>query len=249
MPRDDTEHVPAPGLGRTKMAVERVGRHTGILLSFLLLVVYASHASPSRAALAVQQPRATALVDFRALDAAGEPVVDLKAADLVLRVGGRDRPVSSLEWISRRNIETPSNIAPPFATNSAVQSARGDIAVLIDEASIAPGREGTMRDAVASFLSRTSPRDRVRLISLRAVGPALPYEEGLRDVPAALARFTGHSTASESANDLVCRSQTAIEMLRSLFGNYAGNPIPTFVIVSGGFGSPPSGGVRSFCNY
>ena len=38
-------------------------------------------------------------------------------------------------------------------------------------------------------------------------------------------------------------------MLQSLFRNYSGGPIPTVVIVSGGFGSPPSGGVTSFGNY
>lgn len=199
-----------------------------------------------------QQPprRATVLVDFRALDANGQPVLDLKAADLTLRVGGRDRQVTSLELI-RRDDGGPGPapvVALPFATNSAPQSVQGEIFVLIDEASIAPGREQPLRDALTNFLSRTSPRNRVRLISLRSVGPALPFEEGLRDIKGALARFGGHSTATETPDDLVCRSRIGLDKMRSLFANYSGNPIPTFVIVSGGFGSPPRGGVTSYGN-
>ena len=230
------------------MAVERLGRTAALVVPILLLVAVegSSRMVPE---LAAQQPRPTVLVDFRAVDADGHPVMDLKPADLTLRAGGRERRVSSLELIRRGNSGTEPVLAPPFATNSAPQLAQGDIAVLIDEASIAPGRERPLRDALAEFLTRTSPRDRVRLISLRRGGPALPFEAGLRDVKGALARFRGHSTASESANDLVCRSKDALDMLRSLLGNYSGNPIPTFVIVSGGFGSPPTGGVTSFGNY
>lgn len=100
------------------------------------------------------------LVDFRALDADGHPVLDLKAADLILRVGGRERRVTSLELI-RRDDGGPSPspvVALPFAANSAPQSVQGDIFVLIDEASIAPGREQPLRDALTTVLSRTSPR-------------------------------------------------------------------------------------------
>ena len=201
--------------------------------------------------IAAQERRATVLVDFRAMAADGRPVEDLKAADLVLRVGGRERRITSLDLIRRGESGPPATpaVAPPFATNSVPQSVQGDIVVLIDEASIAPGREQPLREALTNFLSRVSPRDRVRLISLRPGGPALPFEEGLRDLKGALTRFLGHSTATETTDDLICRSRTGLNMLGSLFGTYAGNPVPTFVIVSGGFGSPPIGGVTWYGNF
>lgn len=228
------------------LLLTKVARLTAAAVPILLV---AGESPRMMAPLAVAQPRSTVLVDFRAFDETGAPVTDLKPADLVLNVAGRDRRVSSLDLIRRENNVAPSPVAPPFATNTAPQSARGEVVILIDEASIAPGREEPLRDALATFLTLTSPRDRVRLISLRPGGPALPFEEGLRDRPAALARFAGHSTASETVNDLVCRSQTSLETMRSLFANYSGNPVPTFIIVSAGFGSPPSGGVTSFGNY
>ena len=225
-----------------------VGRITAAVVPVLLLFGVEG-SSPTAAERLVRQSRGTVLVDFRALDAEGRPVTDLKPADLILLAGGRERQVASLELIRRGASVTDPVVAPPFATNSTARSVQGDIHVLIDEASIAPGREQVLRDSLANFLTLTSPRDRVRLISMRPGGPALPFEEGLRDVPGALERFAGYSTASETADDLVCRSRNSLEMMRSLFVNYSGNPVPTFVIVSGGFGTPPSGGVSSFGNY
>jgi hypothetical protein len=214
----------------------------------LLLLLVAGDRTLERAA--VPQERATLLVDFQALDADGNPVTDLRPSELILRAGGRERRLASLELVRRDTSEVSPAVAPPFATNSApLRVSGGDIIVLIDEASIAAGREHFFRDALTSFLTRVPPSSRVRLISLRPNGPALPFEQGLRDVKAALAEFAGHSSASETANDLVCRSQTALEILATSLGRYSGGPIPTVVIVSGGFGSPPSGGVTSFGNY
>ena len=195
------------------------------------------------------QQRGRLLVDFRALNADGQPVLDLTPADLILRVDGRERPVSSLEVIRRSEAETTPLLAPPFATNSAAQSGPRNVIVFIDESSIAPGREPLLRDALTHFLSLLSPRDRVRLMSLRPIGAVLPFEEGLRDIPAALARFVGHSTPSETPDDLVCRTHPSLNRLGSEFSNYSGSPVPIVVIVSAGFGSPPAGGVSSFGNY
>ena len=195
------------------------------------------------------QQQGKLLVDFRALNADGQPVLDLKPEDLILRVDGRERPVSSLDVIRRNDAETTSVLAPPFATNSAAQSGPRNVIVFIDEASIAPGREHLFRDALSSFLTQLSPRDRVRLMSLRPIGPTLPFEEGVRDIPAALARFVGHSTPSETANDLICRSGPSLRRIGAELTNYTGSPVPTVVIVSAGFGSPPAGGVSSFGNY
>jgi hypothetical protein len=36
-------------------------------------------------------------VDFVAVNASGEPVTDLKASDITVRIGGRDRSVTNLE--------------------------------------------------------------------------------------------------------------------------------------------------------
>lgn len=230
------------------MLGERGARISAAVVTVLVLAAV-DNSSPSVAKASVQPRRGSLIVDFRALDRGGEPVMDLKPADLILRVGGRERPVSSLQLIRRSDSGAAPVTAPPFATNSAALSEFRDLAVLIDEASIAPGKEHLFRDALSSLLSRISPRDRVRLMSLRSVGPVLPFEDGLRDVPNALARFTGHSTPAETANDLVCRSQAGLDRLRSVLTTYSGSPIPTFVIVSGGFGSPPLGGVTSYGNF
>lgn len=207
------------------MCCEHGARISAAVVTVLILVAV-DNSSHSVTKASVQPRRDSLIVDFRALDRGGDPVADLKPADLILRVRGRERTVSSLQLISRSDSGAAPVTAPPFATNSAALSERRDLSVLIDEASIAPGKEHLFRDALSSLLSRISPRDRVRLMSLRPVGPVLPFEDGLRDATNALARFTGHSTATETADDLVCRSQTGLDRLQSLFVNYSGSPVP-----------------------
>ena len=80
-------------------------------LGLLLLLVVGDH---SLARAAVPQERATLLVDFQALDADGNPVTDLRPSELILRAGGRERRLVSLELVRRDTSEVAPVVAPPF---------------------------------------------------------------------------------------------------------------------------------------
>src|SRR6266508_5565862 len=66
-----------------------------------------------------QTPAAgTAVIEFRALGADGQPVLDLAASNITLRVGGRQRTVQSLELVRDNAAAAASAALPePFATN------------------------------------------------------------------------------------------------------------------------------------
>src|SRR5688572_13625188 len=89
------------------------------------------------------------LVDFRAVTEDGQPVVDLKPADVTLRVGGRPRAIKSLDLVrvggdGAAAKVVPSKLPPPFFTNAAVSSPPGaqrEVLVVLDELSISPGKE------------------------------------------------------------------------------------------------------------
>ena len=215
-----------------------------------IVVVVGGDASQAAEQAAPPQRGPTVLVDFRALDSGGQPVLDLKAADLILRAGGRERRVSSLELIRRGSTTTDFSVPPPFATNSAAQSVEGDVFVLIDEASIAPGREPLVREVLTGFLQPPADAGTVcsssacdgearRCRSRRGCATSKKHWLALPD--------TRHDPRPPTISSAEARQVS--DILLSLFTNYSRSPIPTVVIVSGGFGSPPTGGVSSFGNY
>lgn len=87
-------------------------------------------------------------IDFAAADRTGQPVGDLSAADVTLRVGGKVRPILNLERVG-------ADIA-------------GDIVLLVDEPTLF-GLEPVAKDAIASLL-KSRPDDRISYLSTRQAG-------------------------------------------------------------------------------
>jgi len=182
----------------------------------------AGPASPGQQAKAVP---AVAL-EFRAVTADGDPVLDLKSQDVALKVGGRVTEVLSLEVVHR-----PSG-PPPFATN-ALSEAGQDVLLVLDEDSFAPGREQSVRDAVRHLLAGLSPRDRVGLVQISIAGGNLSTTQrgGIEEV---LAGFASRSGRSETADDVACRTQNTLATLAGLFEGLLPDQPTTVVVFSAG---------------
>jgi len=184
-----------------------------------------------------------AVVGFRALGADGQPVVDLTASQVTLRVGGRIREMKSLEFVrDRRETTAGPRLPEPFATNVAGPARGRDVVVIIDEESLMPGRETPFREAILQLAAALGPADRVRLLSTRQGGLDIDLPDRDAGARAALERFTGHSTVDETEERLNCRSRIAVQGMRAVLSGYAGRPSPTVVVFSGGFGAPSKGG-------
>jgi len=188
--------------------------------------------------LAPMQP----VIDFTAVGTDGEPVLDLTSQEITLKVGGRKRDIRFFQLLRAEGAAVPAAppVPPPFATNIVAETMGRDVLVIIDEESIAAGRQRVAQDAMQDLVTGLGRADRVALISLRQGGPHLNLSDSRADLGDALRQFSG--VASSARNDERCRTLKALQTLESLFGGYSGRYRPTIALVSGGIASPSEGG-------
>lgn len=175
-------------------------------------------------------------IEFRALDEAGQPVVDLTPSDLALKVNGKPRALQSLT-LFRSSGESvgPVALPPPYATN--VAAARGRVLhVLIDDDSIAAGREPQIRDAVRMLTAELSPADRFGLLTTQASINISPTGDITR-VRLAADGFTGKARAAETDVDAQCRTRRVLAALGTMI-SLAGATPTTIVVFSSGVSLP-----------
>ena len=186
----------------------------------------------------VPQTGGSATLQFRVLGSDGQPVTDLKAADVSLRVDGKAREIKSIELVDLRGAAAPpaaapapkTDVAPPFATNAAaVGGAARDVYLLVDEESIAPGKDGAVKEAIGHFMASKGPQDRVGVLSIRQGGPNVAPTNDLSQVKTAVASLAGYASGT---SDLTCRTVRAIQTLQAVFGNAPRGIPPTVVFYS-----------------
>lgn len=134
-----------------------------------------------QAAPAPQQPQTVfrsgvdrVAVDVVVVDDDGRPVSDLTAADFVLDVDGKRRPIASAEFISLRRLVDPG---PPPAHYSSNTAGRGGrlIMLVVDSNNIRAGTGRVVFDAAAKFIAGLNPADRVGLHFIPSAGPVLDF--------------------------------------------------------------------------
>ena len=190
------------------------------------------------AALAAGEPQAgSATVQFRALGADGQPVADLKVGDVSLKVDGKAREIKSFELVDMRKTTAPgdapaakSDVPPPFATNAGGGSGGGaarDVFLLVDEESIAIGKDAAVKEAIGHLLGTLGAQDRVSLLSVRQGGPNIAPTNDLTKVKATLGTLAGYGSSSQ---DLTCRTVRAIQTLQAVFTNSQGASVPPTVV-------------------
>src|SRR5687768_14238280 len=201
---------------------------------------------------AAPKPALAAQIVVRALTSTGQPVADLKAEEVTIRTDGRDRKIQSLTLVSvptggappaaAAPKPKPSNLPAPFSTNAAREAAGApggrEFLIILDEEGIAAGREEPVRKAVGQLTSNAAATDRFSLISLRQGGMESPAS-----APAALTdtmtKFVGLGSQSETAGDMVCRAQRAMQTLNTALR--ASSPGSTIVLISPGLIATPAG--------
>ena len=207
-----------------------------ILLPLPLALVVVVPAA--RAAGRTPQAGGTATLQFRVLGPDGQPVTDVKAGDVSLKVDGKAREIKALELVDLRapaaSGDAPpekSDVPPPFATNAAAGGGGTvrDIYLLVDEESIAPGKDGAVKEAIGYLIAAKGPQDRVGLLSLRQGGANVAPTSDLNQVKTAVASIAGYGSSN---SDLACRTVRAIQTLQAVFGNSPQGLPPTVVFYS-----------------
>lgn len=135
-------------------------------------------------------------VDFVALTADGAPVTDLAAGQVTIKVGGRDRAVTSLEFV---RLDAHTNVLPaPFATNSALDSGR-DFVIVIDEESMPIGSEIPVKQALTAFAAAVPARDRIGLFTIPRGSQSLAPTTDRAALKAAIGTVQGRLSASSTS--------------------------------------------------
>lgn len=182
-------------------------------------------------------------VDFVALSADGAPIPDLTAGQVKLKIGGRDREVTALEFV---RFDAHTNVLPPpFATNSAADAGR-DFVIVVDEESLAIGTEGPVREALLAFGVALPARDRIGLFTVprgtTAIAPTTDraaFRIGVGAVKGRLATGARTGTTSGETSTAGCHGRDVLTALTSIVRDTSrpAGPTPT-VLVSAAIAAP-----------
>jgi len=240
--------------------MERLRRPAWLALAFVLL---GRGAHPVGQTPTTVSSGLTELIDFIAIDDQGRPVMDLRAADVSLKVDGRTRPIRSLEFVELSSpvmAERTGVLQPPppepFGSNRLADTGRL-VMIVINHDSIRPGKERPARDAATRFLASLSSRDRVGLVTMprgsvladptrdhEQVKSALSRVTGQaqqtlgRDLPAA-GRLPAISAKQAAASDRACDSRLTLTTLAGMLDGFSDTDSPkTIVFISSGLMPP-----------
>ena len=155
-------------------------------------------------------------VDFLALSGTGQHVTDLQPADVSIKVGGKQRTVSSLRYtkVDSGGTAPASALAAPFAVNTA--STGRNLLILIDNESLKVGTERAIRESLDQVLSQLGPADRVAFSVAPRDSVQLGFGAGLAAVRAAVAQFAGIKPATVTDAENACRSRDSLVLLRTM---------------------------------
>lgn len=188
-------------------------------------------------------------VDFQVVGAEGQPITDLKADEVAIRIGGRARPIKELQFVKVRGAgagPAPAAVPAPFGTNEGGGADGRQVALVIEDETLTPGGERQVREAVGAFLDKLGPADRVALAIAPRDNAQLDFSAGLDRVREALSRLQGRAKAVATAAEETCRTRDTLAMLRGRIAAMSGAESPTTVLfLSSKLATPGTAQVRS----
>lgn len=196
-------------------------------------------ATPGPAAAQPAKASAAVKVDFRALTDDGQQVADLKPDEITLKINGKARQVQSLgifHAVASDPSPGGSALPPPYASNAIGKNGRV-IHALIDDDSIAPGRETQLKEAMRLLSSELAPGDMLGVLTTQGQVNFRPSTDIVK-VQRAVDGIMGRSGANETDTDAKCRTTRVLQALGSMLALTGGTPT-TIVVFSGGL-SPPA---------
>src|SRR5687768_16723585 len=175
-------------------------------------------------------------IDFLALAATGDPVTDLTADQVTLRVGGKPRKIQALQFRAmdplRATGEPGSGVTvePPYGTNVLSDANARTLVIVVEDESLEAGREAAMREALAMLLRGLSVGDRAALVTVPRGGLKVDFTTDHERIRAAVRQITGQAARNEGADDASCRSRDTLQALTALLEDLAGGQGPTTVL-------------------
>jgi VWFA-related protein len=184
-------------------------------------------------------------LDFLALAPDGQPVTDLAAADVTLKVDGRARAIRLFQFISladprpaAHSRESGKALPPPFGTNVLGDAGR-TILIIVETDSIRANVAQQATGAAAAFVAGLSPLDWVGLVTMPYGGilvePTRDHERVMKVLPT----ITGQASQQTNDSDKGCRTRNTLNALADHFAGLAHIEGPkTVIFVSSGMMLP-----------
>ena len=166
------------------------------------------------------------VVDFTAVMRDGTPVVDLKAADLALRIDGKARAIKTLEFIRFAGTGMTAGrepVVPAFVTNSAPEAVRSFV-LIVDDESVPIGQEHKLREAMSRWIQELPSSDRVALVTVPNGGIKVDLTTDRERLRKGISEITPITPVVDAA----CRARSTLVTLRNTyetFGRMTGQPV------------------------
>jgi hypothetical protein len=159
-------------------------------------------------------------VDFAAVDGRGQPVTDLRADEVTVRLGRETVSVSDLRFLpAASGRDAASRLSgQPFGRAEAVDFERAFLLVVDDE-SLPQGSEQSTRDALRGFVRQLDERDRVALAIVPHGGLLVSMTNDHGRVLPMLQRISGRAARRESGTDAACRGRDVLRQLEGLLSS------------------------------
>jgi hypothetical protein len=203
------------------------------------ITVMAAHPSARQFVLSSKDRARLIAVDFVVVGDNGMPVADLRADEVTLQIDGRARPVRALEYVSLATAGSAGGGSlSPYGTNTESESGR-TVVLIIDQETLAPGREAGLKSQINEFLRGLESRDRVALMTVPYGGLKVDLTTTHSRITQALANISGQAAKIESAADAGCRTSQTLAALRGTLDDLRGGEGPVIVILFSVQMSPP----------
>lgn len=208
---------------------------------FVLLVIVAASGRASERQTPLRTPERGAdllSLQFAVVGPDGSPVTDLRADEVRVRVGGRERDVRALQLIALDPRGQDAAVPDPFGTNAMSRAGR-TMVLAIDEDSFRPGLEGPLRQAVDALIAGLGSEDRLALVTMPYGGVRVPFTREHARVASAFSKIVGQAPASETGSELACRTGRTLESLISFLEKIGVRDEPaTMLFVSAALAAP-----------
>jgi hypothetical protein len=198
-------------------------------------------------------------VDFLAVakDDARTPILDLTKETVTLKVGGKNRVITSLQLLKMEGppaaaaaaaapaaAPAASAFPPPFATNVRAVSGGGpgrNLLFIIDTETIRSGEEGPVRTAILGMVDKLTANDQVSVVAVPHGGMSVEMTSDIGKVRDAITHFTGAAPATETSTQATDRSRLDVEALTGILRAMSGADRPTTIIYVGSSLMGPGG--------
>lgn len=188
-----------------------------LTLPLLILLGFGGTGTTSPGTVHGQAPTAMGTIDIVATDPTGEPLATLQAADVMLRIDGRVRPILGLRLV-RANSER-SILPPPYATNQ--EGPGRTVALAADVTRFKSTDAPRVKESVGAILETLAPRDRISVIALASDGFATDYTTRHEIVRAAATKLPATAPDLQDTKTLEASAVASLTLLEQLCARLA----------------------------